>query len=151
MSLPLIIFGGLLIILSVFLLFVPETHELFPMFLFLGLLLTLEGIVIRYVYSKLASTIITLTDEGILFINNKENKHIKYEEITKLEYPSVKYIGGWIKIHSTIKNIRLTVVLKDFHEFLITLKERLDEHGLSDRYKGNKLFKFLKTSTYSEI
>ena len=55
-----------------------------------------------------------------------------YDEIIEIKYPSIRYMGGWMKIKHTNGKIRLTVVLENIGDFMYRLKEILDEGGKSN-------------------
>ena len=93
---------------------------------------------------------VSIGEEGIIYNNIKGEKVVKYEDIEKLKFSSVKYTGGWAKIKYKGGNIRLTVVLEGIGEFVNELKVRLDENGMSNTYNEKKLYSFYKTATYSD-
>lgn len=84
------------------------------------------------------------------FNNFKGKTVIPYNEITKLKFPSVKYLGGWVKIIYNNKNVKITVVLEDIGGLLVNLKKKLDSIGKQDVYDEKKLFSFYKTASYSD-
>ncbi|MFP4698065.1 MAG: hypothetical protein ACLFMO_05095 [Eubacteriales bacterium] len=118
--------------------------------LILSLINVIFAIVISKVLERLTKVEIIIGDEYITYTNYKGDTIIKYEDIYRLEFPSIKYTGGWVKIISKNNNIRLTVVVKDIHKLLLDLKEQLDKREFYDRYNSKKLFNFLKTATYSD-
>lgn len=93
---------------------------------------------------------VSIGEEGIIYNNIKGEKVVKYEDIEKLKFSSVKYTGGWAKIKYKGGNIRLTVVLEGIGEFVNELKVRLDENGMSNTYNEKKLYSFYKTATYTD-
>lgn len=102
-------------------------------------------------YRRLNSTKITLANDEIIFTNVANSRHIRYDEISRIDSKSANYIGGWLKIIPIEgKPIRVTVLLKDIGQFIIELKNRLDEADLNSRYDEDKLFNFYKTSVYAD-
>lgn len=93
---------------------------------------------------------VTIDEKAITYSNNKGDQRVEYDEIKELKFPSVRYTGGWMKIISNKKPIRITVVLENIHKLLLEIKEELDRRGLSDRYDKKKFFKFLKTSVHAD-
>ena len=93
---------------------------------------------------------VTLTDDAIIYNNIKEQMIIPYEYILKVEFPSIRYTGGWVKIIYPEGNIRLTVVLENVGDFIFELKKRLDSIGKSDVYNEKKIFNFFKTASFSD-
>jgi len=116
----------------------------------LAIIIVVEAGVLWRVLGGLAATNVVLTDEALIYTDRKGTTTIPYEDITSLEFPSVKYTGGWIKINTASKPIRLTVVVQGIHRLLLELKQQLDRRGLSHKYNEKKFFSFIKTSAYSD-
>lgn len=116
----------------------------------ISLILIFEAIFLRYVFKIFTTTSITLSDDSIRYVNNKKEIIIRYEDIKKIKFPSLKYLGGWIKIISKNKNIRLTVVVENIQDLLVELKKQLDDRGLSHNYNDKRFFNFYKTASYSD-
>ena len=103
------------------------------------------------IFRKFKKINISLGEEEIIYNNIKGKTLIRYEDIEKLTFPSIKYTGGWVKIkYKGGKNVRLTVVLEGIGEFLKELKDILDEKGMSHTYNEKKLYSFYKTATFSD-
>lgn len=75
---------------------------------------------------------VTLEEDAIIYNNSKKKIVIPYDEIIEIKYPSIRYMGGWMKIKHTNGKIRLTVVLENIGDFMYRLKEILDEGGKSN-------------------
>ena len=104
-----------------------------------------------FLYRRLSSTKITLTEDGVSYTNVAISRQIRYDEISKVDSKSVNYMGGWLKIIPIEgKPIRVTVTLQNVGEFIVELKNQMDEQGLNDRYDEDKLFSFYKTSVYAD-
>jgi hypothetical protein len=116
----------------------------------IALVLLLEAWVIWRIFGRLARVEVSLTENGIDYHGKKGRIEIPFEEIDEITQPSIRYTGGWIKIRSGEKTIRLTVVLEGIGEFVRDLKDSLDRLQLSDKYDRGKLFRFYKTATYSD-
>ncbi|WP_252230269.1 hypothetical protein [Clostridium sp. ZBS15] len=111
----------------------------------------LEYLLLYFVmFRKFKKVSVELTDSGIIYKNIKGTTFIRYEEIQAIQFPSIRYFGGWTKIKSKEKNIRLTVVLENIEHFMQDLKCILDEKNLSHVYNDKKLYNFRKTATYSD-
>lgn len=93
---------------------------------------------------------VTLEEEAIIYNNSKKKIVIPYDEIIEIKYPSIRYMGGWMKIKHTNGKIRLTVVLENIGDFMYRLKEILDEGGKSYVYNKKKSFNFFKTASFSD-
>ncbi|WP_294188885.1 hypothetical protein [uncultured Clostridium sp.] len=93
---------------------------------------------------------VTLEEDAIIYNNSKKKIVIPYDEIIEIKYPSIRYMGGWMKIKHTNGKIRLTVVLENIGDFMYRLKEILDEGGKSDVYNKKKSFNFFKTASFSD-
>lgn len=101
-------------------------------------------------FKKFKNIKVSLNDEGITYHNIKGTKFIDYKSIQAIQFPSIKYFGGWVKIKSGGQTIRLTVVLENIGEFVEELKEKLDERGMSNIYNDKKGYDFCKTGIYSD-
>jgi len=114
-------------------------------------LLSLEFLLMYFImFRRFKNINLTLTEDEIIYNNIKGETRIPYENIQALKFPSIKYTGGWLKIIHTNGNIRLTVVLENIGDMLTTLKETLDKKDMSSVYDEQKLYKFFKTSKYSD-
>jgi hypothetical protein len=114
-----------------------------------ALVFLVEGGVLWYLYYRLAGTSVSINDDVLIYKNRKGEKRYPIESIY-LEFASVKYTGGWVKIKTDKETIRLTVVLEDIGGFLQELKTKLDNKQLSNHYDSHQLFGFLKTATASD-
>lgn len=101
-------------------------------------------------FKKFKNIKVSLNDEGITYNNIKGTQFIDYKSIQAIQFPSIKYFGGWLKIKSSGQTIRLTVVLENIGEFVKELKEKLDERGMSNLYNDKKVYDFCKTGIYSD-
>jgi hypothetical protein len=108
-----------------------------------------EAFLMRYFFGRFTKVKVTLDDEGVTYENYKGVQQIPYEKITSLEFPSVKYVGGWIKINTMEQSIRLTVVVHNIQSLIRELKEQLDKRGM-EVYQEKKLWSFFKTAMYSD-
>lgn len=112
--------------------------------------LSLEIGVIYLIIKRFKSISVTLADEAIVYTNSKGQITIPFEDIERLEFPSVKYMGGWVKIIYKGGNIRLTVVLEHIGDFISQLKEKINEKELTHVYNEKRLFSFYKTAVFSD-
>lgn len=123
------------------------TIILFAMFL----LISFEMLIIYLVLIKRFKSInVTVTNHAIEYTNSKGMTIIPYEDIEKLEFPSIKYTGGWVKIKFKGGSIRLTVVLEHIGDFICELKEKLNEREMAHVYNEKKMFSFFKTAVFSD-
>jgi hypothetical protein len=117
----------------------------------LFIILGLEFLFLYHImFKKFKNIKVLLNDEGITYHNIKGTQFIDYKSIQAIQFPSIKYFGGWVKIKSSGQTIRLTVVLENIGEFVKELKEKLDERGLSNLYSDKKVYDFCKTGIYSD-
>lgn len=115
------------------------------------LIFTIEIVILYFIlFSRFKSISVTLTEDVIIYTNSKSQKVIPYATIEKLQFPSIKYTGGWVKIVYQGGTIRLTVVLEDIGDFISKLKEKLNENDRAQVYDENKLFAFYKTAVFSD-
>ncbi|XMB85359.1 hypothetical protein RJG79_07985 [Mycoplasmatota bacterium WC44] len=122
-----------------------------PFLIMVGLLNAGYYFILKRLYSRLSSLELTIDDIGIRYINSRNNIFIKYEDIKYISNKSVRNIGGWITIKSfDNQSIKLTVVLENIADFILTLKNKLDELDLSNRYDEKDLIKFYTTAAYSD-
>jgi hypothetical protein len=113
--------------------------------------LVLELCIIYVLFLKRFQSIsVTLTDDEIIYINSKKCISIAYEDIEKLEFSSVKYMGGCVEIVYKGGAIRLTVVLEDIGEFIYKLKDKINEQNRSHVCSEKKLFSFFKTAVFAD-
>jgi hypothetical protein len=108
-----------------------------------------EGGLLWYLYYRLAGTSVSITADELIYKVRKSEKRYPLESIY-LEFASIKYAGGWLKIKTGKDTVRLTVVLKDIGGFLQELKTKLDNKQLSSHYDSHQLFGFLKTAIASD-
>lgn len=115
------------------------------------ILLSIEFLFINFIiYRRFKKVYVVLTEEEIIYNNAKGEIKIPYESIKALKFPSIKYVGGWMKIVHSNGNIRLTVVLEDIGDMVSSLKNKLDEKNISNVYKDKAIFNFIKTANYSD-
>ena len=110
-----------------------------------------------FLYRKFAKTEVTLTDTHFHFKNNKRDVFVTYNQIERIEHASIGYVGGWMKVKvKGEKDIKLTVVVENIADMTKTLKEKIDElysfEYVQEQhiYNEQSLFKFYKTSAYSD-
>lgn len=145
------ILGAFIAILWLLLLFLGNSDELVFPLVVITVVLAIEAVFIWRFMRRFTIIRVTIDHEAITYTNYKGDLRIKYEDIKKLKFPSIRYTGGWIKVISDKGVIRLTVVIENIQGLLSELKVELDNKGLSDRYDKNKFFKFLKTSAFSDL
>lgn len=116
-----------------------------------GLILSIELLLIYFIlYRRFKYISISLADEGIVYKNSKGIQNISYDEIEKIKFPSIRYLGGWMKIIKGNKTIRLTVTLENLGDFINKLKDKLSERNMNNVYDERKLFNFQKTAVYAD-
>lgn len=108
------------------------------------------GGVCWYLYYRLAGIEVSIQDDAVIYKTRSGVSTLPLEEISCLEFPSIKYTGGWLRIVTPRNSIRLTVVIESLDQFLLELKAALDAHGLSDLYDRGRLFQFLKTAAFCD-
>ena len=114
-------------------------------------IITIELVVLYFLLFRRFRTIsVTMTEDSIIYTKGNIHKRIPYTEILGLQFPSIKYSGGWLKIKYQGGTIRLTVVLEDIGDFISKLKEKLDGLGMLQVYNEKKLFSFYKTAVFSD-
>ncbi len=125
------------------------TAGIFALVIF-SMIFLIELLFIWIFLSRFIKVRIILTDDSIIYKNHKGSSIIGYPDITKIGFSAIKYTGGWIKIESPQKKIRLTVAVKNIQRLVMLLKKHLDDQGLSHLYNDKKLFSFLKTGAFSD-
>ncbi|HIJ66500.1 MAG TPA: hypothetical protein HPP77_11185 [Candidatus Hydrogenedentes bacterium] len=116
----------------------------------LSVVLLLEALLLWYLFYRMAGVRVFIEKDWVVYRSHTSEKHISFHDIIELKFPSVRYVGGWVKIVSHSDAIRLTVVLEDIGDFLQELKTALDNRNLSHRYDRAKFFRFLKTAIYAD-
>ncbi|WP_250931455.1 hypothetical protein [Clostridium felsineum] len=119
---------------------------------FIIVLLGLEFLLLYFIlFRRFKNINIKVKDDEIIYKNLKGTATIKYDEITKIKFPSLPYIGGWVKIiYGNKQNIRLTVVVENIGDFILDLKNKMDSIGKQDVYIRRRMFSFYKTAKYSD-
>ena len=120
----------------------------------LGLVTTfisIEGAVVWFAYYRMAGIYVSIDEKAVRYRNRSGTTTIPFESISRLEFPSVKYVGGWLKIVSEAKTIRLTVVFEGIGHFVQELKSALDSNGLSSVYDRDRFTSFFTTAVYSDL
>lgn len=125
------------------------SHLIWSFSLFPIVMLVL-GILFWYLYYRLAGVSFSIQKGTIAYANRSSVSILRLEDISSLKFCFAKYCGGWIKIDTPEKSVRMTVVVEDISEFLLELKVALDSLGLSDRYDRSRFFRFLTTATYAD-
>lgn len=134
----------------IILIYFKKTPELFGVISAVTFILLAETIVLWLFLGRFTKVKVKLGSDGITYTNYKGDLVINYEDITAIEFPSISYIGGWIKIKSGSNTIRLTVVVENIKNLLLDLKQELDKRNFSDKYDEKRFFKFAKTAAYSD-
>lgn len=117
----------------------------------ISVIIIIEYIIAYFtVFRKFKNVSVKLMEDRIIYNNIKGETVIPYGEITGLEFPSLRYLGGWVKIKYRNGNIRITVVLENIGDFLKNLKNKLDEMGMSSVYDEKKAYNFYKTAEFSD-
>lgn len=118
--------------------------------IFMAVLMTVETIFIWIFMGRFNKIKISADNTKLIYKNYKGEIILPFEDIEKIQISSMKYLGGWMKIISKDKTIRITVVVKDIGELLLIIKKGLDSHGQSHLYKEKNFTKFLRTAVYSD-
>ncbi len=134
---------------------VPITLTIFVVYVFaligLSLMVALELVLIYFIlYKRFKSISVLLKEEGLIYTNKNDTQIILYTDIEKLEFPSIKYMGGFMKIRYKGKTILITVVLENIGGLLVSLKSKLDENNMSHVYHEKKFNSFLKTAVFAD-
>ena len=116
----------------------------------LTIILGLESVFIWFFLRRFSKVCVFLNGGFITYRNVKGEQKIAIDSITALEFASVKYTGGWIKIIAKNDTIRLTVVIEEIGDLLRKLKAALDSRGKNDVYSPKKFYSFIKTAEYSD-
>lgn len=130
----------------------PDFIRVFTViFLCISIVVLLEVLLMYALFFRRFRCIsVTLDEQGIVYTNIKEQIFIPYEDIRKIQFSSVKYMGGWSKIVYGNGNIRLTVILENIGEFMARLKQKLDERNMKEVYNEKRYFSFYKTGIFSD-
>ncbi len=124
--------------------------EIKIVFIVFGIFMLIETIFVSLFLKRFSTAEFVINDNGVNFKNNKKDISFKYDEIEKLSTASVSNLGGFITIvGKNGKKIKLTVVIENIGDLILTLKKRVNELEL-DIYDNKKLFSFYKTSVYSD-
>ncbi len=116
----------------------------------IGFVLIGEGILLWGILNRFTKVRVSTEDDALVYRNAKGETRILYRSISELKFPSVRYLGGWIKIISRDDSIRLTVVVEGIALFLCELKLGLHRNESSALYDNEKFFRFFKTAAYCD-
>lgn len=136
-----------------FMVFIRESEGTFiaVFMFFMALIIAVEAFILKKFYSRFTKVKVTLTDEGIIYENYKETIKVNYEDIKAVQFPSIRYLGGWVKIISNQKPIRLTVVIEHIHEFIYDFKNQLEDRVLNQLIDEKKWLNFFKLGLTSDL
>lgn len=128
-----------------------EINKIFVLIpsVFLFLIISIEALSIWFIFRRFTKVSVKLTEDYIIYTNVKGETKLPIDQIQKLEFPSIPYIGGWLKIIYPGGNIRLTVVLEKIGDLLKELRINLDSKG-NQCYNRKDMFNFYKTAEYSD-
>jgi PH (Pleckstrin Homology) domain-containing protein len=101
-----------------------------------------------YLGFRMKDVRVFVDDAGLTYRHRSGEKRIPFAHITQLKFPSLRFLGGWVKITTRDGSIRIILALRDSVQFLQALKHGLDGEGLTDRYDRRKFFRFLQTATF---
>lgn len=109
------------------------------------------AVVIRLFLVRFVAVRVRLDEDALVYNDHAGERRLRYEEIESLDFPSVRYAGGWVKIRPRAGDaIRLTVVVAGISELVERLKGRVDSSGAVGVYDEDAMFGFLKTAGYSD-
>lgn len=114
----------------------------------IAIILICIAVIQWYIMSRFNKVRVSIDEDKIIYKNYKGEKIIKLEDIDRIQFLTIKYTGGWMKIRSNKKTIRFTMVIKDIHRLSIELKKYLDTKGLNQVYKEKHYKNFIKTAAY---
>lgn len=111
----------------------------------------LELIFLGWFYRKFTSMSLSISDEGIEFINNKKHFKFPFSDIKSINTAKVGNLGGFFTIITkNNESIRITVTLVNISEFVLLLKQNLEAQGMGSLSSDPKLFSFYRTSAYAD-
>lgn len=113
------------------------------------LIIGLEALVIFYFMRKMSTLQVMLTEHAIIKRDLRGDTTIAYADVEKLGFPSLKFLGGWMTVETADEKLRLTAVLADLDDFVLTLKERMEAHGRQDAYDHDRLASFYAMAAMS--
>lgn len=118
---------------------------------FISAIIIIEFIIMYFtIFRRFKKINVSLMEDRIIYKNIKGETIIPYEEISTIEFPSLRYMGGWMKIKYRNGNIKLTVVMEDIGDLLKNLKNKLDVMGMSSVYDKKDVYNFYKTAEFSD-
>ncbi len=141
--------GGVafLLLIGTFILVPPATSSLYLFSSLFALYIVIFGAVVTNLYGHLAGMTVSIAEDTVDYATLSGRWQINLDEIVRVRFPTITYVGGWITLVAPEKTIRISPALEDVSGFLFALKASLDAQGLSDRYDRKSFFRFLKTAT----
>lgn len=103
----------------------------------------------RFIY-RMAGVRIRVEDGKLWYERRNGTAIVPLDAIERLEFPSIRYSGGWLKVVSSNETLQIMLVLQGIGNLLMELKEAMDRLGLQDRYDRRKFFNFYKTAVFSD-
>ncbi len=119
------------------------------MLAFPGVMNVILAFFVKVQYGRMAKIRIQVTNEELIYTNHKGVQRVSFDDITAVEFPSVKYVGGWLKVTSQTSTLRMTVVVEDIPQLVKDIKDQLDRRNMSSVYDQEKLASFTHTAAYS--
>ena len=102
------------------------------------------------VFYRLAGVSIELEDEALIYRTRRGILRLPFDQMLPLQFATLRYVGGWLKVRTEDRTVRITVVVDGISELVHELQAALDTHGRSDCYDSTRLFRFLKTAAFSD-
>lgn len=120
--------------------------ELFVPAVISALIFSVMTLVLFWLFRTMSSTRVCVDDQGLRYVNYRKDFQVRFDEITGMKFPSIPYLGGWVKIQSHQPDIRLTVVLEELDELVLLIKEGLEGANNEAVCQRKKLYRFYKTA-----
>ena len=136
-----------LLLIGTFILVPPATSSLYLFSSFAALYIVIFGVSVGNLYGHLAGMTVSIAEDALEYTTLSGRWQINLDEIVRVRFPTITYVGGWLTLVAPGKTIRISPALEDLSGFLFALKVSLDAQGLTDRYDRKAFFRFLKTAT----
>lgn len=125
---------------------VPLDFFALALMVFVGL----EMGLVSWLFYRMAAVRVALDEDGIVYAHRDGVRRIPYSEITAVCFPSMGFMGRWLRINHPDGPIRLSVWLDGIGSFVQELCATLDRAGLSERYVATRATAFFKSAVYSD-
>lgn len=121
-----------------------------PLLAGLSALLVVEGLVIGWVVRRLVRSRFEVGEDWVVVRSGKRTVTVRFDELERIDFPSVRYFGGWMKVKGPEGTLRATVTLEDISLFAQQVLAGARAAGRGDRWSRRGEERFLRTAVVAD-